>query len=434
MRLISVFLYCLLFAPAIQSASAWQDINFVNKHMALRDWQPGQLISTWPLDSDPAGLRPSLKVSLSDPVRFSGFSSQAYLENGLETSLHQTFGKMDYGINLRLLESSETNFLSGSYLRLKLANWYLSAERLERWWGPAWSGSLILGNASEPVPGISLQRKNFQAFSTKYLSWLGPWNLVLFAGQLESHRTVPKAKLLAARFSFSPWRKLEFGMSRAAQWGGQGRPQDLASLGRLLFGLDNVGSNGINNENQPGNQLAGFDMYWQFMPKGPVAFYAQVIGEDEANLFPTAFMGLYGFEFWRGGHYRAYLEYADTRVDYYRSERRYGAAYRHSVYQNGYTYKGKSLAHSLGGDGQMTSLGQMWVNPHGGSYMLVLRSIRPNVIDLGEKNRRSIMISSLWQFKGHKLQAEAEFYRDHSRTSASSSDKTSFSLAWSMEF
>lgn len=412
-----------------QWALAWQDLNFVNRHLAANEWSQENLISTWPLPAANQGFLSQFQVALADPLQYAGFSAASYTQSGFIARLEDSYNQFDYRLNM-VLDKSDTNFLSGSYLRLSLGNWFLSFDRQERWWGPAWSGSLILGNASEPFPAISLQRKKSLAFHTKWLAWLGPWNMSLFAGQLEQNRFVPHAKLLGARFSFSPLDKLEFGMSRTAQWGGEGRPQDLESLGRLILGLDNTGSNGITAENQPGNQLAGFDMIWQISEKFPMSIYAQVIGEDEANFFPTAFMGLFGIEMTRGAHYRTYLEYADTRVDYYRSERRYGTAYNHSVYQSGYTYNGKSLAHSLGGDGQMTAFGQMWVYSQKVSYHLLFRSIRPDVINLDEKNRRSIYFAAQWNKADHRIQAAVEWYRDIDRIDGQADDNVAGNISW----
>ena len=76
---------------------------------------------------------------------------------------------------------------------------------------------------------------------------------------------------------------LEIGVSRTAQWCGEGRPCGLDTFWDLFIGRDNVGDDGTTPENEPGNQLAGFDVRWTNMWFGtPMSFYGQVIGEDEA--------------------------------------------------------------------------------------------------------------------------------------------------------
>jgi hypothetical protein len=75
--------------------------------------------------------------------------------------------------------------LDGSLLQAVLGKWLLGVSTLDRWWGSAWDGSLILGNAARPIPGLMLERRTSPPFSPKALHWIGPWRVSVLLGQLE---------------------------------------------------------------------------------------------------------------------------------------------------------------------------------------------------------------------------------------------------------
>lgn len=241
--------------------------------------------------------------------------------------------------------------LDGSYFAGLVGNWVLGVGAIDRWWGPGWQSSLILSNNARPVPALMLQRIYADPFALPLLHHLGPWTFTGFVGQLESARTVSDAKLVGARFSFKPAQALEVALSRTAQWGGERRPENLSSFWDLMLGNDNVGDNGIDADNQPGNQLGSIDVRWGGMPLGqPSAIYIQAVGEDESNGLPSKTLHLVGAETaWLTNDLqsRFMLEYSDTSVS---SGARFNTAYEHSLYQSGYRYKGRPMAASFDND------------------------------------------------------------------------------------
>lgn len=100
------------------------------------------------------------------------------------------------------------------------------------------------------------------------------------------------------------------GIRRVAHYavGGEGRPQSLSSFWDGFTGKDNTGT-----DNEPGNQLAGFDFKFKLEPTlgWPVSFYGQMIGEDESGYLPSANMFLGGVE----GHHG----WGKDAVNWYRS-------------------------------------------------------------------------------------------------------------------
>ena len=245
--------------------------------------------------------------------------------------------------------------VEGSYIAGKLWNQWLIAGQIPIYWGPGHEGSLIRGDASRPVYGITAQRAEQTAFSSKWLSWIGPWQYQAFAGQLDNYDAVPDAKLIGLRVTAQPLPYLELGASRAIQWGGEGRPESLSSLWDAFVGNKDNGGTG---EPDPSNQIAGFDARLNLQPlvQMPLGIYAQYVGEDEAGGLPAKKMYLAGVDYsssYQNMPYQLYSEWADTRTN----GKAQGISYNHSVYTDGFYQHGYPLAHAMGGDGQMISVG-----------------------------------------------------------------------------
>jgi hypothetical protein len=268
----------------------------------------------------------------------------------------------------------------GSYLGFTFGNWSLAASAQDRWWGPGWQGSMIMSNNARPVPSISFERNTTQAFKTKWLAWLGTWDLAIQVGQLEKDRVIPEALLFGMRFNFRPIKNLEIGLSRTAQLCGEGRSCDFDTWVNMLFGKDNAGDN-VDPEDEPGNQLGGFDIRWSYGLLGqPFALYTHWIGEDEGGGIPQKYTGQFGAETWGGwnalGTYRFYLEWADTMcnfVAYKGSENAVpNCAYNHSIYKTGYRYRDRSIAHTFDNDANIFTFGSSLTDNQNNSWLLKL--------------------------------------------------------------
>lgn len=266
----------------------------------------------------------------------------------------------------------------GSYLGMSLGNWMLSAGYLERWWGPGWDGTLLLSTNARPVPSISIERQESTPMDVPVLNLLGPWRFLTFMGQLEGDRDYPDALLFGMRIELRPLPSLQIAASRTAQWCGDGRPCDGGTFWDLITGNDND----QDLADQPGNQLAGFDVRWSW-PGGrvPLALYAQAIGEDEAGFMPSKYLGLFGAETWsewQGGTWRVHVEYADTACDFLKDPPQFGCAYESSIYTDGYRYRGRALGHSMDGDGESIGIGGMLVDAAGREWRLLTRNVKLN--------------------------------------------------------
>jgi len=265
----------------------------------------------------------------------------------------------------------------GSYAGVALGNWMLSAGFIDRWWGPGWEGSLIYGSNARPIPSLTIERNYSDASKNRWFSWIGQWRLAVTMGELEGNRDdAPHAQLFGMRATWKPHPRLEVGLSRTAQWCGDGRPCGLGTFWDLLTGNDNDQPLAM----QPGNQMAGFDIRWS-LPWAPVAVYMQGIGEDEANFMPSKYLGLFGAEVWGGigeRSWRAHVEYADTACDFYNSLPQFGCAYRNGVYTDGYQFRDRVIGHSIDGDSQQFAVGATLVNGDGSSWEFAAQDARIN--------------------------------------------------------
>ncbi|ABC29196.1 conserved hypothetical protein [Hahella chejuensis KCTC 2396] len=293
----------------------------------------------------------------------------------------------------------------GSYFAGLLGNWVLGVGAIDRWWGPGWQSSLVLSDNARPVPGVFIRRNADTSFESRWLSWLGPWSLEMFGGQLEGDRAIPEARLLGARFSFRPLQNLELGLYRVAQWGGEGRPQSMSSLMDLLLGRDNIGDGGVTAENEPGNQLGGVDLRFSFnFFSLPSALYLQMVGEDEAGGLPSKRLWLGGYESsfnlneW---DYGFFLEAATTSAGGVFGSLSSNVAYNHQTYLTGYRYQGRSIGASVDNDAEIYSIGMRLISP--GSTVITgsISTVRANIDSARTAHSPSgeLYEESLWEAK-----------------------------------
>ena len=256
--------------------------------------------------------------------------------------------------------------LDGSYVAGKFGNWIVTAGAQERWWGSGWQGSLILSNNARPVPALALDRAVSEPFESKWLRWIGPWRLTTFMGYMEGDRQDYDHPLLfGMRISARPLKGLEISVDRTAQWCGEGRSCTWDDFWNLWTGNDNVDEN-VAAEDEPGNQLAGWDIRWA-SPIGDwnYALYNQHTGETIDNNFPRPYrsMDIVGLETWGGSaldgsSWRASLEWANTRCGGTENgQKLWDCAYNNGIFNpDGYRYYGRPLGHAMDGDGDAYGL------------------------------------------------------------------------------
>jgi hypothetical protein len=281
--------------------------------------------------------------------------------------------------------------LDGSHATVALGNWLLSANTLDRWWGPSHESSLILSNNARPMPTLMVERAAPMPFETRWLSWLGPWRFSFGISQMESEREDVDAPLFMAwRIVIMPFKDIELGFSRTAQFCGEGLPCSLESFWDLLIGNDNLGHDAT-PETEPGNQMAGFDIRWS-SPIGdwPYAVYSQMIGEDESSYTPAKYLAQYGIEAWKptvgGSLLQFFAEYSSTTCSANTSRGPYyNCAYNQGLFNvEGYRYKGRVVGYTSDRDAENYSVGGTLTTPDGELWSVTARTSRLNRDDYGD--------------------------------------------------
>jgi len=338
-----------------------------------------------------------------------------------------------YGINLAVTgvvdpSDGQEVRLDGSDISIRWGNWIFSANQMDRWWGPGHDGSLILSTNARPMPAVSLDRQRTLPWDLPVLRWLGPWRFTAFLGVMEKDRAdVDQPLFSGMRFSFKPSSFLEFGMSRTAQFCGEGRECNLGTFGRMLIGRDNAYMRGLDDpQNEPGNQMAGFDIRIVSPFKSlPIAIYGQEIGEDNSSTgIPERYLGMFGGETWfmldSGAVARAHIEYANTKVKWYDSTVEYDWAYRQGIFFAGYRLYGRNVGHTTDADSETTSLQVSLTQPDGSYWAAQYRHGRLdrcctvdayNPLTAGPSDYESIELTWQGRLLGQSIGAQVGYER-----------------------
>jgi hypothetical protein len=338
-------------------------------------------------------------VGAGDAGRLRDFDSLAREDFELGGKASYDSGRLSMSLNLTAVgDPADGQNLrpDGSHLTWQLGNWLLSANTLDRFWGPSHESSLILSNNARPMPTVMVERATATPFESRWLSWMGPWRFSFGVGQMEDDRgDIDSPLFMAWRVAIMPLSKVELGFSRTAQFCGEQLVCDLNSFGNMLAGNDNVGIDAT-RENEPGNQMAGFDIRIN-SPIGnlPYAIYGQAIGEDESSYLPVKFLNQYGVEVWKafadGGLLQGFAEYSSTTCSANSgSGPYYNCAYNQGRFSfEGYRYRGRVLGHTTDSDAETYSFGGTFTAPNGDLWSATARTSQLNHDGFDIRNRVS---------------------------------------------
>ena len=250
-----------------------------------------------------------------------------------------------------IVDKNNKNYFDGSYLSYKHKNHIFTIGRIDRWWSPSESYSLIMSNSARPSPGV--EYKNYKPIESKinFLKFLGHVNYEFFVNKLEKEREIPNTLLFGNRITFNPHERLKFSFLRLAQFGGENRSKDASTILNMLIGKDNTSSS-ISFYEQPGNQLGGFDFIYTPKINRNLKIYGQTIGEDEAGYFPSRKMTLLGFSYYINNlnPSRLSIDFIDTFNGFKNS------SYNHDLYKSGLRYHGIPIGASIDADSEALKL------------------------------------------------------------------------------
>ncbi len=439
----------LLYIPLLTWPLAWQDIQ-KNLTTPTDSASPAARSSylrvknrlEQELYNEYASANARLAVA-AKPVRFRTFRDTSRENAEAEAGLTWTGEYLAYDLQLTGVSSPDDGKsirFDGSSAGILLGNWSLSIGALDRWWGPGWEGSLIMSNNARPIPAVIFRRNHSDPFDLPVLNWFGPWQLSFSMGRLEGSRHIPHALLMGIRLSFKPWNGLEIGLSRTAQWAGSGRRHDLATFRRMMLGQDNPGQGGVTIANEPGNQLAGIDIRFVPLPSIiPLAVYTQWAGEDEAGGLPADRFAIFGAEVWgglgdSGASWRLHVEFADTLAGFHKAMPMFNTVYEHHIYRSGYRYYGRSIGHSVDGDGIMFSAGGLLIDAAGRTWEILARRIEPNRNMPGAESIMSLALWSNFDIGSNDFSLGAGVNRNKLKSTGARTTDTYLEMQWSRNF
>ena len=283
-------------------------------------------------------------------IYFQDFGKRLTADSNLYLSSTKVGDSFSYKISLQAFKD-DLRF-DESYFSYYFNNHVFTIGRTSRWWSPSFDSSLILSNSARPSPGISFSNYEPKTINSKYLSFLGPISYEFFLNRLEDDRHIPSPLLFGNRVSINPHHRLKISLFRTAQFGGEGRKENLSIFFDMLRGKDNYDSSFASKEDEPGNQLGGLDFNLLLLNNKNLTLYGQIAGEDESGYLPSKTFYLIG----AGYSWDIFMpkkisfEYIDT------GSRQINTTYNHSIYRSGYRYYGNPIGSAYDADSKLVSI------------------------------------------------------------------------------
>lgn len=316
--------------------------------------------------SERARRRVNVEASVAgtnEPALVRDFGTTARADADASVRIEQDLGRVYVSASVGYRDGqrgSDVHF-DNSYAALQLGNWALYGGYLEKWWGPGNDGALLFSNNARPFPKVGITRLSPDPIDVPVLRWLGPVTFDIFAGVLTENRDFDDTGIIGIRVAFEPAPGLELAVNRGLQLCGKGRPCSARTFFDALVGFGDGDNTGTPNE--PGNQLAGFDISYTRMI-GPVALkaYFEAEAEDEDNVLIEQFGRLGGVTLTgplggAGASWRLGAEYVDTVAAKLFGRGEFpGSLYNNFIYVDGFTFRRRALGHSLDADSRMTSV------------------------------------------------------------------------------
>jgi hypothetical protein len=256
-----------------------------------------------------------------------------------------------------------------SYVAAFLGNWVVSFGRQNRWYGPTWDTSLSLTNNARPVTALNLSRKSAEPFIIPFTEFDIPWTVTSFMGKLDDERTVEDTLLWGFRLNFKPFKNLELGITRLAQWGGEGHSQSLSTFWNVLIGRTNCGVDGLDCDSSTSNlanQQAGYDFRYSFnLFNTPMSIYGQEFAEDgnaDSGSYVTKAQPQIGFDMHVSVFNKPstlFFEFSDSYAECgdVISAGNGDCYYEHQQYETGMRYNGRTMGSTYDNDAKTYVLG-----------------------------------------------------------------------------
>ena len=308
------------------------------------------------------------------------------------------------GIHYALDQRGNDYDFSPSQVAVTFGNWAMYAGYTVHWSGPGENGALLWSNSARAIPNFGFKVLEPKRSSSKLLRWLGPISFDIWFGSQNEPRDFPDTLLIGTRFSFEPAPGFTIGLNRMQQLCGQGRPCGAGTIAKSFFGLfnaDNPTSITTNAQffDQPGNQIAGFDLSYTRMFKSAWAkVYFEAEAEDEDNFLLEQWgrtVGLTASGPWgiQGANWRVNFEYANTLASQITAgmpllkklgNKRYPTSmYNNVLYYSGYTYNVKPIGYWTDGDAHNFAWSAELTDAYNRRFYGSVRAVNLNISNTG---------------------------------------------------
>lgn len=274
--------------------------------------------------------------------------------------------------------------LDGTYATALVGNWQLYGGYIDKWYGPGYASSLILSNNARPFPKIGITRNNSTAFETKWLSWLGRYQIDFFVGLLEEDsRDDRNTGVGSLRISIEPIDGLELTVTRVAQFCGG---DNACKPFNAAFGINNTDKD-RNASNDEGTFEIKYTYDFNVVSFSP---YLQIMNEDTGpftHSYESHMGGLSWAGPWdqNGASWRLVAEYTDSRATldaFGFGNRVTGLAYNNDQYTDGFRYRGRTMGFSLDSDSTLFTVSGLMMMPNGWTYRAAFHNAHINTAEL----------------------------------------------------
>lgn len=401
-------------------------------------------------------------AATNDAVLVRGFDAVAREdgETALSVDKHFSSTYIKASIGWRDGQVGNDIHFDNSYIAQAWSNWVFYAGTLPQWWGGGWDGGLLISTNARPIPRVGVQRLDPHAFETRWLSWLGNWNVFISAARLEKKREdFERPLVIETRVSLTPVRGLDISLSRTLQICGSGRPCDFSTFRKALVGFGNADNTGI-RATDPSNQIAGVDI--RFARRiGDVNFatFIEMIGEDASNTNPTKTSADLGFTL--GGHWAAQdlgwglrFEASDTEADnlfglevnqFQDRGSVPNVTFNSFIFTDGFTFRDRTIGHPLDTDSRLFTGELSLLDAAGRSWWLRYRRALINVSDTPQSSQGNRLSNNreeidLVEFGGRAslpygdVRLELRFMGDQPDTPGVNDFKAQVEASWSVRF
>ena len=328
------------------------------------------------------------------------FGSRYYPESIGYINFYGNKKNIFYNINVQSNKNGDANYDESFISFYTDNNKIITFGKQSRFWSPSWDTSLILSHSSRPVSSISLKNNIPQKVDLPLIRYLGQLEYEYFIAKLEKNRAVKNPYLGGMRGSFYFSDSFQFSLFRTFIFGGEGRDISFDTLINLLIGRDNVNSNGIDKENEPGNQLAGADLKYIF---GNKEFFLQIVGEDEAGYLPSRTINTLGFSLNNILKTNSKLIFEST--DTFSSSGIKNYTYSHYLYKSGYRHKGMPIGASIDADSKRYSISYLWNISNNEFFKLKISNSEINL----NGNSANAISKNFLKLNGIQLKYEKEY-------------------------